>query len=313
MFEFSLLVLGLAGLWAGSEVLIRGAMSLADRFRVSDMFIGMLILAVGTDLPELFVAFDASAHKLTEAGYEGIIIGSAIGSAIGQFALVFGVAGFIGFAPRPLRLATRNSVFLLGGLVALTVFSLDGVISRFEGAVLIALYMGYLWTLFVWPAIGMEEFAPEPTHPLSKDVFYLLVGLGILLISAELTVVYAARVATLVGLSNYAVSALIIGLGSSLPELCVSLVALFKNRGGLTVGNLLGSNVLDTLLVPGVGAALAPLMVPAGVLVLDLPVQALVTLLVLGFLYVSPRGVKAPEASILLMIYACYFWLRLTA
>jgi hypothetical protein len=133
MLEFLLLSCGLAGLWAGSEVLIRGAVSLADRFNMSDAVIGMLILAVGTDLPELFVAADASMRSLSGEDLSGIVIGSAIGSSIGQFALVIGTVGFIGFKPRPWRLALRNSVFLIGGLILLAAFSFDGIISRVEG------------------------------------------------------------------------------------------------------------------------------------------------------------------------------------
>jgi cation:H+ antiporter len=113
-------------------------------------------------------------------------------------------------------------------------------------------------------------------------------------------------------MSQLSVSAVIIGMGSSLPELSVSLVALWRGRGGLSVGNLMGSNVLDTLLVPGIGAAVSPLAVQAEVISVDIPVQALVTVLVLLFLYASPRGIKKPEALVLLAIYLGYIGFRLT-
>ena len=311
MFEFLILCCGLAGLWAGSEVLIRGAISLSDRFHVSDAVIGMLILAVGTDLPELFVAADASVRSLSGEDLSGIVIGSAVGSSIGQFGLVIGAAGFIGFSPRPWRLALRNSVFLIGGLILLAVFSFDGVISRTEGWGLAGFYALYFLTLVFWRTLGTEPTSNTPTSPLANDLVLLVCGLALLLLAAELTVVYATRFAHLVGLSNLSVSAVIIGMGSSLPELSVSFIALLKNRGGLSVGNLMGSNVLDSLLVPGVGAIISPLVVPAAVLWLDLPVQALVTVLVLGFLYLSPRGVKTPEACLLLTIYLAYAFTRI--
>ena len=100
-------------------------------------------------------------------------------------------------------------------------------------------------------------------------------------------------------------------MGSSLPELSVSFVALLKKRGGLSVGNLVGSNVLDTLLVPGIAAVIYPLAIPAGVLLVDLPVIFIVTVLVLSFLYVSRRGIRLPEAIVLLVIYLAYAALRL--
>ena len=95
MLNFLLLVGGLAGLWLGSETLVKGAMSLADRYRFSDALFGMLVLAIGTDLPELFVAFDASFRSLAGEDLSGIVIGSAIGSTIAQFALVFGVIALL--------------------------------------------------------------------------------------------------------------------------------------------------------------------------------------------------------------------------
>ena len=312
MLDFLLLLVGLVGLWGGSELLIGAAISLADRFRLSDAYIGMVVLAIGTDLPEIFVAVDASVHSLTGDDYSSIVIGSAIGSCIGQFGLVFGIAGCFGFASRPFRRGLRNAVFLLGGLAAVAAFSLDGVITRTQGWLLIGFYAAYLLSLALWRTPAEPSGDLPPQHALSKDLTWLLLGFLLLLVAAELTVTHAVGFAAYVGLSQLSVSAVIIGIGSSLPELSVSLVALWRGRGGLSVGNLMGSNVLDTLLVPGIGAALSPLAVPPEVITIDIAVQALVTVLVLGFLYASPRGIKTPEALLLLAIYLAYIGVRLT-
>ena len=311
MIEFLLLVCGMAGLWLGSEVLIKGAMSLADRYRLSDALFGMLVLAVGTDLPELFVAFDASVRSLAGEDLTGIVIGSAIGSTIGQFALVFGVAGFIGYPAMKRSFLPRNVFFLVGGIVAVYFFSRDGVITRPEGWILILYYAAYLGVLILRRA-EVPDDGEEIEHIAAWKAWTILAaGLGLLLFAAELTVVSAADFARQVGLSNIAVSAIIIGMGSSLPELSVSFVALLRKRGGLSVGNLVGSNVLDTLLVPGVAAVIFPLVVPSAVLLVDLPVLLVTTILVLIFLYVTRRGIRAPEAAVLLVIYLGYVALRL--
>jgi len=311
MLDFFLLVCGLAGLWYGSETLIKGAMSLADRYRLSDALFGMLVLAIGTDLPELFVAFDASVRSLAGEDLSGIVIGSAIGSSIAQFALVFGIAGFIGYPPMQRKFLPRNSFFLVGGIVAVFLFSMDGRISRPEGLLLVLYYAVYLAVLIL-RRVEIDGDGGEATHmPAWRAWLRLALGLGLLLISAELTVVYAAAFATEVGLSNIAVSAIVIGMGSSLPELSVSFVALLRKRGGLSVGNLVGSNVLDTLLVPGIGAVISPLVVSPAILLVDLPVLLVSTLLVLFFLYVTRRGVRGPEATILLLIYFSYVAVRL--
>ena len=311
MLDFLLLICGIAGLWLGSETLIKGAMSLADRYRLSDALFGMLVLAIGTDLPELFVAFDASFRSLAGEDLTGIVIGSAIGSTIGQFALVFGVAGFIGYESMNRHFLPRNAFFLLGSIVAVYVFSLDGVITRLEGLVLILYYAAYLVTIILTRS-EVEDSGEEIEHmSMGKAWGILAVGLGLLLVSAELTVVYAAEFAEEVGLSNMAVSAIVIGMGSSLPELSVSFVALLRKRGGLSVGNLVGSNVLDTLLVPGIAAAIFPLVVPPAVLLVDLPVLFAVSTLTLIFLYVTGRGIRSPEAAVMLTIYLSYAAVRL--
>jgi cation:H+ antiporter len=312
MLDFLLLVSGLAGLWFGSEILIKGAMSLADRYNLSDALFGMLVLAIGTDLPEIFVAFDASLRSLAGEDMSGIVIGSAIGSAIAQFALVFGVVGFIGYPPMKRMFLPRNTFFLIGGIVAVFLFSMDGSISRFEGALLIMYYAVYLAVLIL-RRVEIDDDGGEIAHmPAWRAWFLLACGLAVLLVSAKLTVVYAAEFATDVGLSNIAVSAIVIGLGSSLPELSVAIVALMRKRGGLSVGNLVGSNVLDTLLVPGIAAVISPLVVSSSILLIDLPVLLVSTLLVLLFLYVTRRGVRGPEAAILLLIYFSYAAIRLS-
>jgi cation:H+ antiporter len=311
MVDFLLLVVGLAGLWLGSETLIRGAMSLADRYRLSDALFGMLVLAVGTDLPELFVAFDASFRTLAGEDLTGIVIGSAIGSTIGQFALVFGVAGFIGYPPMKRKFLTRTATFLVGGITAVFAFSLDGVITRSEGLLLCLFYGVYLWVL-IFRRAEMPDEGEDIVHMDSWKAWLILaIGLGLLLVAAELTVKSAVSFAQSVGLSNIAVSAVVIGMGSSLPELSVSFVALLRKRGGLSVGNLVGSNVLDTLLVPGIAAVISPLVVPTAILWVDLPVLLLATVLVLGFLYVSRRGIRSVEAIILGSIYIIYAGVRL--
>lgn len=313
MDQFLLLIVGMTGLWLGSEVLMRGAMSLSDRFVASDALFGMLVLAIGTDLPELFVAVDASLGSLRGEDLSGIVIGSAVGSSIGQFGLVFGTAGFIGFQAMRHRYLTRNAIFLIGSIVALALCGLDGGISRLEGVGLTLFYATYLFIL-----ITRRARSPDVTQSDSETSHFaawvlLAIGLVILWAAARLTVSSAVNFAALAGLSNIAVSAIIIGIGSSLPEVSVSFMALLKKRGALSVGNLVGSNVLDTLLVPGLAAIISPLVVPRAVLTLDLPVLLLITVSVLYFLYVSRRGIHKAEALFLLTVYAIYAIVRLTA
>ena len=311
MIEFVLLLAGMAGLWIGSEILMRGAMSLSDRFNASDAVFGMLVLAIGTDLPELFVAIDSSLRSLAGEDLSGIVMGSAVGSSIGQFGLVFGTVGFIGYQAMRRRFFRRNAIFLVGSILALAVFSLDGIISRLEGTLLMVYYAVYLIVLFTRRTSSPD--ISESSADMSQWAAWGLLGVGLVLLwlAAKLTVDSAVNFAAIVGLSNVAVSAVIIGMGSSLPELSVSIMALLKQRGALSVGNLVGSNVLDTLLVPGLAAVISPLVVPAAIVFIDLPVLMLITLIVLLALYVSRRGIQKTEAVVLLAIYIAYVVVRL--
>ncbi|MEL7447883.1 MAG: sodium:calcium antiporter [Pseudomonadota bacterium] len=312
MIEFLLLLVGMAGLWLGSEILIGGATELTDRFHLSDAAFGILVLAIGTDLPELFVAVDASIRSIGGQDVAGIVVGSAVGSAIGQFGLVFGTAGLIGFAPMRRRYLPRNLFFLVGSIVALAGLSLDGELSRIDGLLLMVFYSTYLGLVIFRRRHSPDATVGSATADPWKAALKLAGGLVMLLLAAELTVISAVAFGDAVGLSNVAVSAIVIGMGSSLPEMSVSFAALLRNRGGLSVGNLIGSNILDTLLVPGLAATIAPLAMPQAVLMIDLPVLLAVTLLVIGFLYVSRRGVQKPEAVILLGLYVGYAVVRLS-
>ena len=303
----------MAGLWFGSEILIRGATALTDRYRLSDAAFGMLVLAIGTDLPELFVAFEASVRSLDGADFSGIVIGSAVGSSIGQFALVFGVGGFIGYEAMRRRYLSRNAIFLLGSIAALFAFSYDGEVSRVEGGLLMACYAAYLCIMISQRTRSPDSVViPLGIDPPVRAWVLLAGGLILLLLAAEATVASAIGFAREVGLSDIAVSAIVIGMGSSLPEMSISLAALLRKRGHLSAGNLVGSNVLDTLLVPGLAAAISPLAVATGVLMIDLPFLLLVTAMVLVFLYVTRRGVHKPEAIALLAVYVAYVFVRLT-
>jgi cation:H+ antiporter len=210
------------------------------------------------------------------------------------------------------RFLARNVFFLIGSIAALAMLSWDGQISRFDGTLLAIFYASYLGVLIIRRRLSPDaDVRPTTDHP-EKAWLRLAGGLLLLLLAAKLTVASAIGFGEVAGLSNVAVSAIIIGMGSSLPELSVSLAALRNNRGALSVGNLIGSNVLDTLLAPGLAAMISPLIVPRAVLLIDLPVLLLMTVLVIGFLYVSRRGVRKPEAIILLGLYAGYALVRLT-
>lgn len=310
MIDFLLLISGLVGLWIGTELIVRRASRLAQRYHLSETVIGLSILALGTDLPEFVVMFDASVRALGGADTSGIVLGSAIGSAIGQFGLAMGAAGLVGYLMMSRRYIIRHGSVLLSAIILLFVFGLDGTINRIEGIILVLVFIVYFVMLFSAPGHEKEEAPPTRAEPLYRS--WIILGLGFLILigNAELTVNAARGLADSLGMSQATISVIVIGMGSSLPELSLSVTALLRKKGGLSVGNLVGSNILDTLLIPGLAAIIIPLQVGKATLWFDLPVLFALTLLVLAFMFFSRRGLQRREAVVLVVFYAIFVLAR---
>lgn len=310
MTNFLFLIVSLIGLWFGTTLIVKASISLAKKYQIRETFIGLSVLAFGTDLPELAIMLDASLFPLYEGAEASIILGSALGSAIGQISFVLGTISLIG-APFLLR----KDVFRHGGILCfsifiLFVFSFDGMISRIEGLVLTALYAGYFILLLKLKSFSKNRPEPEKIKSSLKAWTMIAVGFILLLGNAKLAVIATLAMADEFSLSSSSVAVVIIGLGSSLPELSLSAIALAKRKVGLSLGNLVGSNVLDTLLIPGIGAAIRPLAADKDIVRFDIPFLLIVTLLALYFLYVSPKGIKRSYAIMLLIGYSTYIAVR---
>lgn len=304
------LLAGLVGLWAGTESALRGAVAVADRLGVSEFVIGVAILSVGSDLPELAIAIDAALKSLDGHDFSDLVVGSALGSGLGQIGFVLGVAGLLAQLTLPRATVFRHGGMLLGSLAVLGLFGSDGIVTRLEGLALVGLYLGYL---------GMLLFRQRPQNGgtegrhrfrLLPAILYLVVGLGVVVASAELTVVSASSLALRLGIEESFVAIIIIGLGSSLPELSISVAAVMKGNTRLSVGNLVGSNIFDTLMPAGVAALIATLSFDRSMFTFELPFLFAVTAIVLA-LFVGPRGVRKPEATVVLGAYLVYVSIKL--
>ncbi len=304
------LILSLIGLWVGTELIVKAAISLSRKFRLRETFIGLSVLAFGTDLPELAIMVDASIFPSETGGEAGIILGSALGSAISQISFVLGTVSLVG-APYLLRRdLVRHGLILCLSIVALFIFALGGTITRLEGLILITLYIGY-YILLIRQKNYRRDY-DTTTHVMSmlKSWGMIIVGFMLLLGNAKLAVVTSLAIAAEFDVTSSAVAVVIIGLGSSLPELSLSGLALAKKRVGVSLGNLVGSNILDTLLVPGIGATIHPLVSDKAIIFYDIPVLFVVTLLALYFLFISPKGISKSQALLLMAVYGIYVVVR---
>jgi len=260
-----LTVVGLAMLCLGGNWLVSGGVTIAKKFRISSLVIGMTIVAYGTSTPEL-------AASVAAAGEHGaIILGNIIGSNIANVGMVIGIAAII------VPLAVRKSVLkkeipiMLGVSVLLVLISIDGELSQYDGLLLLG-GLGIFAVYTFRDAMKQRKENPEKTEQSKSNVYlksFGLIGLGVglLAIGAHLTVENAVILAKEFGLSEKIIGLTVIAIGTSLPELITSIIAIRKGHADIGVGNIIGSNIYNILMIMGVGATLGGVMIPSDVYV----------------------------------------------
>lgn len=302
--DFLYLLLGLGGLWFGTELTIRGAVCIANRIGISEFIVGVVILSIGSDLPELAIAIKVAFMNIGNGGASDVVVGSALGSSLGQIGFVLGVAGLIAFLTLPRKAVLQHGAILLGSIVFLALFAWDGYVSRVEGFALAIVYVIYL-VLVVTDASSYTEEGECHETTLPKAITLLVVGLIIVTVGAELTVDGAIGVATALGVSEAIVAILIVGLGTSLPELSISVGAVLRGKHHMSVGNLIGSNIFDTLLPIGVAAIISGVQFAPAMLYLEVPYLFFITSVVLVF-FLHDKIFQKYEAIIVLALYLGY-------
>jgi cation:H+ antiporter len=310
MQEIFLILVGLTGLWLGTELVIKGAVNIAEYYNLSQVFIGLAILSIGTDLPEIVVAINASLHKVignTETS--GIIIGNAIGSSLSQISVVLGSIGLLGYLTLTRRHLYEDGILLLGSVLLVILLGFDGKISRVDGIVLIVVYLIYYFRLFHKERIGKKVKNKSSIH-IRKYILFLIIGVIIVILTSELVVDNSIRFAENFDVTQSFVGIIIIGLGTSLPELALSLNAIRKKASGLSVGNIIGSNIFDMLIPVGIGASISEIEIEKSLLTFDLPFLLILSFTVLFFFF-KKKGLQRIEAVILIGLFILYAALKI--
>jgi cation:H+ antiporter len=314
MIPFLLLIAGLFCLWLGTELTVRNATSLASHLGLSDFFIGMTILAFGTDLLELIVTVNGALHNLRGDDSSGIVVGNAIGSSVSQISVVIGVAALASYLTIASHRITNLAIELIGSTLLLFLVSIDGSINWNDGAILILAFCLYFFSLIRRENQSRESTSGQPTLFPGKTGWKwaaLLLGLGVVILGSELVLDSGIQLAERWGVRQSFVGAILIGLGSSLPELAISIGAVIRGKPSLTIGNVIGSNIFDLLIPLGVASLLAEIRVPDIVLIVDLPYLFFISILVVFFLN-RERGLQRNEGISLLLLYILYVALKWT-
>lgn len=304
-----LFVLGLVGLYLGADWLVRGASSLALRFGIRPMVVGLTIVALATSMPEFLTNFLAAL-----SGEDSLALGNIIGSNIANVALILGVSALV--LPMVVQKETLRKEYplMMASLVAFYLMALDGVISRLDGALLVIGLFGFMAFVLIdarrhtrrTSALeGVPVEADVKSKPALPQVLYVIAGMVFLSLGAYWMVEAAVFMAAVAGISPAVVGLTVVAVGTSLPELAASVVAARKAEGDLSLGNVLGSNLLNVLFVVGIVSLIRPLHVEPEAIDLHLPVMLAFALLLLPLVATKLR-LDRWEGAVLLACFIGY-------
>jgi cation:H+ antiporter len=303
---------GLALLVWSADRFVDGASATATHFSMPPLLVGMVIVGFGTSAPELVVSVHAALQ-----GNPGLALGNGWGSNIANIALILGLTALI----KPITVHSqvlRKELPILAAATALTGYlAWDRALLRTDGLVLLTGFAALMiWSVVAGLRSGPDTLGHETASelkaramPIGKALMWLVLGLAVLVVSSRLLVWGAVSVAQALGVSDLVIGLTVVAVGTSLPELASCIVAARKGEHDLALGNVLGSNLFNTLAVVGIAAVIAPMQVPAEAIHRDLMVLGGLTLalFVMGWGWRGRSGrINRVEASVLLLVYVGY-------
>lgn len=316
MINALLIALGIALLTVGGEALIRGSLAAARRFDISPLLTGLVIIGFGTSAPELAVSVDAALNRQPD-----ISIGNVVGSNIGNILLILGLCALITpLTVRSLALR-RDAVTVVASSLLFLVLAGDSALGPADGLILLLSLTAYL----VWAYWSERKLDPASTELYTAEaeelsvvpksftwiVVYVITGLLLLIAGSRVLLTGAVGIAEHFGVSDAVIGLTLVAIGTSLPELSISVIAALRRHADVAIGNVLGSNIFNLLGILGISALLQPLPVHTRVLQFDQWVMLGASLLLLLFLYTG-RRLSRLEGGVLLTGYGIYLGLTYT-
>ena len=305
--DYLLLLAGIGLLYLGGEGLVRGGVGLGRRLGMSPLVIGLTIVSCGTSSPEL-----AASLAAVFAESPAIAVGNVIGSNIANLTLVLGLTALVWPLTSSARFLARDAAVMVAASLGLLVLVQDGLVTRADGAILLAAMVAYLYILLTRRRQEKRDVTKEfETAALAvradlwRGVAMVLAGTGLLVLGAKLLVTGAVGIAEDLGVSERVVGLTMVAFGTSLPELAASLVAAVRHHSEIVFGNLIGYNIFNILMILGVTAVAEPVAAPWADLRVDLLVMLAIAVLA-PILLVSGQRISRWEGGLLLLGYTGY-------
>ena len=293
---------GIVFLYFGSEALVDGGKNMALRLGVTPFVIGLTVLAFGTSAPEAITS-------IVSRNDPGIIIGNVVGSNIVNIAVCIGLAAMI--FPIASKFEDNRIEFITMALASLIVLVMAiGGIGTIEGIILLALLALFIFIVYKTKVNTPEaeeeaEEIGEADMPMWKSILYVLVGLVLLYFGADMFVDGSKEVAEMAGISELVIGLFLVAIGTSLPELCVSIMAAFRHENDIAVSNIIGSNIFNAFFVLGIGAVVSDIPVYDSLFTLHIPVMILLSVLMALFIWKWGK-VDRWSGAILVSVYVVY-------
>jgi len=297
-------------IWSADRF-ICGAAATARNLNISPLVIGLTIVGFGTSAPEMLVAVFASTD-----GSPSLAIGNALGSNITNIALVLGVAALITPLDVHSRILRKELPLLLGALGIALILMIDGTLQRIDGMVLFGSLILLMWWITRQALTGRERDTLQDDYqeelpgdmPMTRAIFWLVLGLVMLMASSKLLVWGAVNIAVSLGISELVIGLTVVAIGTSLPELAASIAGALKNEHDIAIGNVVGSNLFNTLGVLAIPGILAPSALETGIIEREMPVVFLLTiaLFVMAYGFKGPGRINRVEGGLLLLAFCGY-------
>lgn len=319
-----LFLLGLATILLGAELLLRGASRLASMLGIRPILIGLTVVSVGTSTPELAVGITAVSE-----GKGSLAVGNIAGTNIVNILLILGLSAMIRPLPTRLLSIKLDVPVMIASALALIIMAADGILSRFEGALMMLSAVAYTLALVRLSRAETAGAQHEFAHEFGRSAMHagsgyasgachltvLLIGMALTVLGAQWLVSAAVDLARNLGVTDAFIGLTIVAVGTSAPELVTTMLATYKDDRDVAIGNLIGSSIYNILVILGLTMVVAPngIDMSRDILLIDLPLAALVAVVCLP-VFKSDRQVSRTEGTLFVLAYCLYVaglvWLR---